>query len=146
MLRKTTKISKVRRIFHPWDRWECYPAGFYSRKPPAGMSVEDAEQAYAGHFTNRQFESSISTVLDSWPVSCEQFLTNDQINRIAWLGQASVFLSAGVPKFFKRAYFHVDERCRMESDWIAANAINRWIHDRTDRGLCGEMEATRLFA
>ena len=38
----------MERIYHTWDKWECYPAGFYETKPPQkDMTIDDCKQAYA---------------------------------------------------------------------------------------------------
>ena len=36
----------MRRIYHTWDEWECFPAGFYEPRPPAGMTDDEAREAY----------------------------------------------------------------------------------------------------
>ena len=36
------------RVYHTWDKWECYPAGFYENKPlNKDLSKEECENSYA---------------------------------------------------------------------------------------------------
>ena len=79
------------RIFHEWEDWECYPAGFYGDKPPKGMTVTDCEEAYRDFLADiPRFEAALNRVITEWVHSCEHYLTNQKMNRIAWLGQASM--------------------------------------------------------
>ena len=34
------------RIYHTWDKWECYRAGFYAERPPNGLTQEQGEELY----------------------------------------------------------------------------------------------------
>ena len=43
-------------------------------------------------------------VVKEWPVSCEHFLTKHGMNRIAWLGQASMCIETGIPRFFRGGF------------------------------------------
>lgn len=116
------------RIFHHYELWECVPAGMYETKPPAGMSPDEAKAAYATFLRDAsRFTSALDRVLEEWPVSCEQFLSNESMNRIAWLGQASMCMATGVPSRFRGGFMLLSERDRREANSRAGDALSRWL-------------------
>jgi ParB-like chromosome segregation protein Spo0J len=85
------------RIFHTWDKWECFKSGFYEEKPD-GMTQEEGEEKYREFLADLgRFGEALEAVTTQWPHSCEHYLTNDRMNRIAWLGQASVAYAMKIP-------------------------------------------------
>jgi ParB-like chromosome segregation protein Spo0J len=119
------------RIFHEWQKWECYPAGFYSDKPPQGMTVEDCEVAYRDFLRDLpRFDQALTRVLKEWPTSAEHYLTNERMNRIAWLGQSSMCIETGVPSRFCGGYNMLDESERTAADLKALEHLNLWLAGR----------------
>ena len=41
----------MNRIYHTWDKWECYKAGFYENNKE-GMSKKDCELEYKNFLSN----------------------------------------------------------------------------------------------
>jgi ParB-like chromosome segregation protein Spo0J len=116
------------RIFHEWEDWECFPAGFYSDKPPTGMSVEECEIAYRDFLADIQrFEDALSRLIVEWKNSCEHYLTNSKMNRIAWLGQASMCLDSGIPSRFCGGYNMLSEDQQKAADLKAFQYLNIWL-------------------
>ena len=62
-----------------------------------------------------------------WPVSCEQFLSNEEINRIAWLGQASMCIETRVPRVFRGGFRLLSNRQQSAANTLAMNFLNNWI-------------------
>lgn len=119
----------MERIYHTWDKWECFPAGFYNPKPPRkDMTIEQCKQAYADFLRDDlRFTNALTGVLTDWRNSCEHYLTNERMNRIAWIGQAAMCWETGVSKFFCGGYFLLTEVEQKRADWIALDAINIWM-------------------
>lgn len=116
------------RIFHEWKDWECFPAGFYSDKPIEGMSVQDCEEACKSFLADiPRFESALVRVISEWKNSCEHYLTNDKMNRIAWLGQASMCISTGIPSRFCGGYNLLSEDQKDLADRKAHEYLNKWL-------------------
>lgn len=115
------------RILHTWDKWECFPAGFYESKPPQGMSATEAECAYRDFLADDAgFRAALDRVLTEWPNSCEHYLTNDRMNRIAWLGQAGACIAMGLPARFRGGFFLLSEDQQAIADATALEYLNRW--------------------
>lgn len=121
----------MERIYHTWDKWECFPAGFYNPKPPAKeQTIEECRDAYATFLRDTpRFEAALNRVLSEWPHSCEHYLTNERMNRIAWLGQAAMCIETGVSKFFCGGYFKLTNAEQVEADKTALKALNKWMTD-----------------
>ena len=121
------------RIYHAWDKWECYRAGFYRTTAPDGMTPESALASYAEFLRDTpRFESALARVTAEWEVSCEQFLSNENINRIAWLGQASMCIATGVPAVFRAGFKLLTESERQIANETAAIALRSWLDSRSD--------------
>ena len=120
----------MKRIYHTWDRWECYPAGFYENQPPAPMTPSEAIALYAELLRDPpRFEAALKRVLAEWPRSCEHYLSNDKMNRIAWLGQASMCIATGVPACFRGGFNLLTEEERRFANLMALEALNAWLED-----------------
>lgn len=115
------------RIFHTWDKWECYPAGFYESKHP-NLSHEESKKIFIDILSDSQkFAEILEKVIVEWKNSCEHYLTNNSMNRIAWLGQAAVCFESGVPSKYSGAWFEITEQKREEANEVALHYLNVWL-------------------
>jgi hypothetical protein len=117
----------MNRIYHTWDKWECYPAGFYENSKE-GMKKEECELAYKELLSNdNRFENALKRVIIEWKNSCEHYLTNESMNRIAWLGQAALCIELGIPSCFRSGYFLLSENEQKKADLLALKYLNIWL-------------------
>lgn len=124
------------RIYHTWEKWECHKAGFYDDKPK-GMTQEEGEEKYREFLADlNQFETALQGVISTWTNSCEHYLTNARMNRIAWLGQASLALALGIPSCCRGGYNLLTETQKEAADLLALKYLNKWLINR------GESEVT----
>ena len=116
------------RILHTWEKWECYKAGFYAERPTAGMSQEQGEIAYRDFLSDLpRFENALNVVTTTWKFSTEHYLSNERMNRIAWLGQASVAQELGVPSGCRAGYQLLTDLQKYDADMMALKYLNKWI-------------------
>jgi ParB-like chromosome segregation protein Spo0J len=116
------------RVYHSWERWECYKAGFYADKPPKGMTIEDGEELYREFLSDTErFAKSLDYIICNWKYSCEHYLTNDRMNRIAWLGQASLAHALGLPSLCRAGYHRLSKDQQMAADNCALEYLNMWL-------------------
>jgi len=121
------KNKKIKRIFHTWDKWECYPAGFYENSKE-GMTKRECELAYKELLSDDvRFEAALRRVITEWKHSCEHYLTNENMNRIAWLGQASLAIELGIPSCFRTGYFLLSKEQQRDADLLALKHLNIWL-------------------
>ena len=125
---RTANTDDDQRIFHTFDKWECNKAGFYESKPPKGLTAEDCKIIYRDLLSNKQeFDDALERVITEWKYSCEHYLTNAAMNRIAWLGQASLCIAKGIPSEFRGGFSLLTEQQQAEANQIALNALNKWM-------------------
>lgn len=116
------------RIFHEWQDWECYPAGFYGDKPPKNMTVQQCEEGYRDFLADLpKFADALQRVITEWKNSSEHYLTNEKMNRIAWLGQAAMCIETGVPARFCGGYNLLTDEQKEAADCKALEYLNKWL-------------------
>lgn len=119
--------DKTSRIFHTYDKWECEKAGFY-RQQVEGMTAEECKVAYRDFLANPdRFRKAANAVINEWEYSCEHYLTNFAMNRIAWMGQAAMCYETGVPSKFCSGYNLLTEEQKEEANLVALDVINDWL-------------------
>lgn len=127
----------IERVFHTWDEWECYPAGFYDDKPKdAGMSDDDCTRIYAELLRDiPRFKAAMDGVLTDWPNSCEHYLSNERMNRIAWLGQSALCYAHGIPRRFRSGYTLLTDAEKHAANLAALDYLNVWLVGRGEQPL-----------
>jgi len=135
------------RIFHEWQDWECYPAGFYSDKPLKGMTVEQSEIAYRDFLSDIDcFEQSLKRLIVEWKHSCEHYLTNEKMNRIAWLGQAAMCLHSGISSRYCGGYNLLSDLQKEAADRKAFEYLNKWLVANNRQALTWEQSQSKTKA
>ena len=116
------------RIFHTYDKWECHKAGFYS-PTKKDWSHQECEDEFKRILSDQNlFGEILSKVIVEWKNSCEHYLTNTSMNRIAWLGQAAVCYHSGVPSRYSGAWMDLDKKTREKADNTALTYLNKWMN------------------
>jgi ParB-like chromosome segregation protein Spo0J len=115
------------RIFHTYDKWECHKAGFYASKKD-GMTSEQCELSYAEFLSDEtRFRNALRFILDNWVNSCEHYLSNKSMNRIAWLGQAAMCQATGVPSKYCSGFNLLTKEQQKKANSIAFEYLNEWL-------------------
>ncbi len=124
---RTVNTSDPDRIFHTFEKWECHKAGFYAGKKD-GMTADECEAAYAEYLSDEdRFREGLDGVIREWKHSCEHYLTNKAMNRIAWLGQAAMCYSTGIPSKFCAGFNLLSADQQDKANVIALEALNYWM-------------------
>lgn len=124
---RVVNVDDPDRIFHTYDKWECHKNWLYATKVD-WKSEKECEEQFAKFFTvDWLFESVADKVISEWKYSCEQYLTNKCMNRIAWMWQACVCYHTWIPKKYCWWWFLLSDSDRNKADVVALNAINKWL-------------------
>jgi hypothetical protein len=115
------------RIFHTYDKWECYKAGFYETKHPKKTNEACARLFRMTIEHEESFSDALDGVTHNWRYSCEHYLTNSSMNRIAWLGQAAVCYLTQVPARFSNVWYEIKESDRDRANELALYYLNKWL-------------------
>jgi hypothetical protein len=138
----------VKRIYKTWDQWECYPAGFYEDHPPAkDLTDEDCIEQYREFLASPlRFRLAAHQMLKAWPNSTEHYLTNERMNRIAWIGQASMCYATGIPSRYRGGYNRLTKDQQQAADTVALDALNEWLlaRDETPLTMTGAESLTEM--
>jgi ParB-like chromosome segregation protein Spo0J len=127
---RTANTSDPDRVFHTHDKWECVKAGFYSSTVD-GKTKEQCKLEYAEFLSDTaQFAAALVKVFEQWPTSCEHYLTNIAMNRIAWLGQASMCIARGIPSQFCSGFNLLTIDQQEAANETALIALNKWLANR----------------
>lgn len=125
---RAANTSDENRIFHTHDKWECARAGFYATTPPKGMTSEACKDAYRDFLADlTRFELALQGVTQNWVHSCEHYLTNSAMNRIAWLGQAAACYELGISQEFRGGFSRLTEAQQNAANEVALKYLNKWM-------------------
>lgn len=119
----------MERIFHHYTLWEDYHAGMYDESKE-GREERVKNAAYILG-TPDICEKAMNMVVATWKISTEYNLSNSEINRKAWLGQAACSCFAGIHEDETReAWGIMTEQQRVKANEIASNIIKKWVQIR----------------
>lgn len=140
-------MKKIKKIWHPYYNWECYYAGMYDNTNKFNYNMDKCKILFKEYFCDlNNFESTIIKVFNNWEVSCEHFLTWENINRIAWIGQACVCYDIGLSSIYKSGFNLLEENIKIQANNLAYFYLKEWINDKTkDNYLFKDMEKKRLY-
>ncbi len=116
----------MERIYHSWDYWEDYKAGFYN-------NCSGADKANKILLVVQMFDSEILTrefmlrVIEDWKYSCEHNLTNPSLNKIAYIGQAACCIYGEIPSSVTmEAWSLLEPSVQERADKIANEVLLIW--------------------
>jgi hypothetical protein len=124
---RTVNTNDENRIFHTYDKWECFKAGFYNSSF-GGLTRDQCEQKYAEFLSDdKKFKAALNNVISKWKNSCEHYLTNASMNRIAYLGQAAMCYATGIPSIYRGGFNLLTEEQQNKANNIALEHLNKWL-------------------
>lgn len=100
----------------------------YRTTMPRGHDQESALRAYAEFLRDTpRFEAALVRVVTEWPISCEQFLSNESLNRVAWLGQASMCIATKIPRRFRAGFMLLTNDEQAIANATAQRTLDAWL-------------------
>lgn len=113
-----------KRIYHPISKWEEIGAGMWHKS-----SNRKADLVRAVSFTgnHRLYGNYMMQVVREWTFSCENSLTNSDINHKAFIGHCAAAKALGLPEdIVRQAWGLLTDEQRHKADMAAERAINWW--------------------
>lgn len=124
---RTVNTNDPDRIFHTHDKWECYKAGFYATSVE-GKNEEQCKEEYAAFLSNlKEFEKALKYIIKNWKYSCEHYLTNKSMNRIAYLGQAAAAHAIHIPSKYASGFYLMTKEQQTAANELALKYLNKWL-------------------
>jgi hypothetical protein len=137
----------LNKAWYPFWAWEHWQHGFFGG-PSQILSVAEAEDLRMEFFREPNlFEKTALELFIEWPVCVEHFMTDQEINRVAWLGQVSSFYCHGLSEQYSYVYNKLQKTEREKNNKLAKDLINEWETDRNSQGSKGiyqKVETERL--
>ena len=132
------------RVWHPYQEWEEVHHGMWSE-----VSDRPAYLKWAIEFTGNHkiYGHYMTRVADEWEVSCENALTDQNLNRKAWIGHAACALAGGCPEdIVREAWGKLTDEQRTLANRQADRAIRRWEERyAASIGLCPDVGKPMLL-
>lgn len=135
---------KFRRIYHPYQKWEEVSHNMWGTVKDRKLFLSKAIE-FTGD--SKKYGSYMVRVINEWPVSCENALTDYSLNRRAWIGHAAAALAMKCPEDIVRlAWSYLTDEQKYLANEEARKAICAWENNRVESGiLCEDMGEPMLF-
>ena len=92
------------------------------------MTKAQCEFAYRNFLADSErFAAALDVVTTQWKNSCEHYLTNSAMNRVAWLGQAAMCYATGIPAAFRSGFSLLTNEQQDAANQVALAALNKWL-------------------
>jgi len=112
------------RIYHPYTLWEEINFNMWGSIKNKESAIKEAVEFTSNH---KLYGSFMLKVTKEWKFSCENALTDEFINRKAWLGHAAAALAIGVPEDITRqAWKYLTYEQQLLANKEAERAIQLW--------------------
>ena len=117
-------MRKFKRVYHPYELWEEIKFGMWD---DVSDEKEWLEKAILFTGDHKLYGSFMMRVVYEWPISCENALTDYNINRRAWVGHAACALGMGCPEHITRkAWRFLSYEQQYLANEEAGRAIRAW--------------------
>lgn len=130
----------MQRIYHPYWLWEDYKAGFYENI--SGEQKKEMISKVLELFNSESLTKEfMNKVITDWKYSCEHNLTNESLNKIAYIGQGACCIYAGVPNTITmEAWNLLDKEIQNIANNIAEKTIETWTNENKRIQLCLKLD------
>jgi len=116
----------IKRIYHPFWEWEEIDANMWGTISNKKRAIKKAIEFTSDH---KKYGRFMVKVILTWPISCENALTDRMLNRKAWIGHAAVALALGIPENITReAWGQLTSEQQLLANREAERAISIWEH------------------
>ncbi len=124
---RIANVDDESRIFHTFDKWECHKAWLYASKVDWKTNVECEQEYYNVLSDWKLFWEILWKVIVEWNHSCEHYMTNTAMNRIAWLWQAAVCYHTWVPSKYCWGWNLLSKEEQEIANNVALKYLNIWM-------------------
>lgn len=135
---------KFDRVWHSIDRWEEIESGMWSDVSDHKSMLDRAIEFTGDH---ELYGLYMKKVVEEWPVSCENALTDYSMNRKAWVGHAACAMAMNCPEdITRKAWGYLSEHQQEMANRQADSAIRSWEYSYgKGKGLFKNMEEQVLL-
>ena len=137
-------MSKLKRVWHPVDKWEEISYNMWGTVDDRPTMLQNAIE-FTGNWD--LYGDHMDLVIQEWPISCENALTDYSLNKKAWIGHAACALYMMCPEdITRKAWGYLSYEQQQMANRRAARAIRHWEKNyRKSKGICEPLEEQMLF-
>jgi hypothetical protein len=118
---------KIKRVYHPCEKWEELDHNMWGKVEDRAAMFLKAVEFTSNH---KLYGAYMMRVIREWPISCENALTDQNLNQKAWVGHAACALALRCPEdITRRAWGYLTDEQRFLANREAARAIACWLKD-----------------
>ncbi len=130
----------IQQIYHHYNKWECYKNGMWAKVPP---DKQENLLQQAINFTSNYllYGRAMIKVVDNWVYCLEHHLTDNSINKKAYIGHCAVSIELNIPESITRmAWHYLTDEQRYLANKEADKAIKYWEIKHTKKIHNGQIE------
>jgi hypothetical protein len=130
-------------VYIPYWEWEDWHAGMWANK-----DINRLQEAIDFTGDHVRYGAAMQEVIDAWPRTMLNSLTNQSINKRAFLGHCAVCFKTGISEATTRAAWkQLSDQQRSDADAVAQKTINEWTDEYKKRNptVHKNMGAAMLF-
>jgi hypothetical protein len=135
---------KFKRVYHDYRNLEEVAHNMWGEATDNRVALEQAIAFTSDHV---EYGKHMLRVVNEWPISCENALTDYNQNRKAWIGHAACALALSVPEdIVRKAWGYLTDEQRFLANREADRAIRHWEHAYAEsKGVHRDMGAALLL-
>ncbi len=136
-------MRKFERVYHPYEQWEEIAHNMWGDVVDRAEYLERAIIFTGNHV---QYGHYMMRVINEWPISCENALTDYALSKKAWIGHAACALALGCPEDITRlAWGYLTDEQQFLANQAAERAIQEWsVRYAKSKGILREMGSALL--
>jgi len=134
---------KFDRVYHPVSAWEEVLFNMWGEATCNKTAMEQAIGLTSDH---KEYGGYMMRVVKEWPVSCENALTDNSLNKRAWVGHAACALAINCPEdITRKAWGFLTDGQQLLANKAADRAICWWsLNYAKSKNILSEMGGTLL--
>jgi hypothetical protein len=125
----------MKQIYHNYTKWEDFKNGMWL-KVEVEKENEMLQKAITFTGDHEMYGKAMLRVIKEWPITCEHHLTDNAINKKAFIGHCAVCLELGIPEYIVRMAWHYLTKEQQDlANNAADKAISKWllIHNKANQ-------------
>lgn len=132
---------KIKQVFIPYWEWEDWVNGMWGVGDESRL--KEAVDFTGDHI---KYGNAMKEVVEAWPRTMLNSLTNSSINKRAFLGHCAVSYKLGIQESITRmAWRELTEQQRYDADKVAQETINKWLNDYRNKQVRENVGTAMLF-
>jgi len=112
----------VKQVYYPYWDWECFKNGMWKNND--AYRIKEAIKFTSNH---NIYGKAMNEVIEKWPISMSNFLTNKSINHRAYIGHCAVCYKTGISeKTTREAWRHLTKKEQSLANLQAEKSYKLW--------------------